>query len=239
MPCFSEDLTGKYYSENGYFCFVGNQYVSLKIDMETGTTEKTSGKFKLLEDSFENKTICFINENQKKENVRYFCFEDYLLLYKDSEIPFFIGNSTSAKKIESLVSIEVTASSFLKESNHIYSPEKITFWGNLNYVWAEGVAGQGIGEKLFLKKNAISKLYILPGYVSIMRPDLFKKNSRPKKVKVSTKDKELYFSLLDKPVFQVLDFGSIINEEMTIEILEVYPGTQFEDTCISSILCNR
>lgn len=237
--CFAQNLTGKYSSDDASFFFLNNQYTLLEIDLVTGMIETTNGKYNLSEDSFGNKTICLINKNQVEENIRYFCFDDFLLMYKDSEIPFFFGNSTSSRKIESLVSSKVSASSYLKESNRLYSPEKITFWGNLNYVWAEGVKGQGIGEKLYLKKNALSKLYILPGYVSIKRPDLFTKNSRPKKIKISTKNKELIFSLLDKPVFQVLDFGTILNEDITIEILEVYLGTDFEDTCISSILCVR
>ena len=34
-----------------------------------------------------------------------------------------------------------------EEMLYNFSPEKITIWGNINYVWAEGVSGQGIGGK--------------------------------------------------------------------------------------------
>lgn len=237
---FAETLHGKYYSDEGYFNFINNKYEYFNINLDNGKTEKATGGFTLSEDSFGNAQISFIDDaTQPTRTMRYFCFEDYLILYKDSEVPYFIGNSNSARKLEALISTEVKASSFLKEKNYNFSPEKITFWGNLNYVWAEGVSGQGIGEKLFLKNKGIKKLYILPGYVSIKRPDLFNKNSRPKKIKISIKKNVCYFSLIDKPVFQVLDLNSVIDDEIIIEILEVYPGTKYEDTCISSILCSR
>ena len=237
---FAERVHGKYYSEEGYFNFIDNKYEYFNINLDNGKTEKDIGTFEVSKDSFGNEQISFINNATKEKIVmRCFCFEDYLLLYKDDEIPYFIGNSNSARKLEALISTEVKASSSLKEKNHNFSPERITFWGNLNYVWAEGASGQGIGEKLFLKKNLIKKLYILPGYVSIKRPDLFNKNSRPKKIKISIKGNIYYFSFIDKPIFQVLNVNSAIDDEIIIEILEVYPGTKYEDTCISSILCSR
>lgn len=238
--CFSEEISNKYYSEFAYFYFENGKYEFFNIDEISGEVKKSNGNVKFSEDTYGNYQMNLSNwlSNEEK-TMRYLKFEDYLIVYNNSESPLFFGSCISSNRLELLISAEVEATSFLTEKTRSYSPKKLTYWGNLNYVWAEGAKGQGIGEKLFIRKKAIRKLYILPGYVSVKNPTLFYKNSRPKELKIQTQDKVFYFSLVDKPIFQVFNFENQIDSEITIEILDVYPGTKYEDTCISSILCSR
>ena len=134
---------------------------------------------------------------------------------------------------------KISATSYLVEKNRTYKPDKLALWGNLSYIWAEGVNGTGIGEQLFLENAFIRKLYILPGYVSIKRPDLFKKNARPARIKITRGDEILFVDLKDEAVYQVVEFQKVNKERITVEIIDVFEGSLYEDTCISSILCLR
>ena len=105
--------------------------------------------------------------------------------------------------------------------------------------WVEGVSGYGIGEsiKLFCTGGQFNSLIILNGYVDPARPDLYKKNSRIKKLWVIDLDnyREYIFFLEDAVEFQVLNFRSPIKQVlMTIE--EVYPGESWDDTCVTAII---
>lgn len=117
------------------------------------------------------------------------------------------GNNRSARLVESLISEKTISSSCLKENNKIYSAEKITYWGNLNYVWAVRNKDSGMGEYIVLENvRDVSTLYFLPGYISIKRPDLYEKNARPKKIKISTEIKDYEFCFDDIPKYQKFDF---------------------------------
>ena len=237
---FCYELNGKYYSENGYYEFSEGNYNSLMINFESGAISKSIGTFKVVLDEFENARLLLKSDTGIECNLRYFEFDDFLLLYHHSEDPFFIGNRKTSRRIENLVPPrKISATSYLVEKNRTYKPDKLALWGNLNYIWAEGVNGTGIGEQLFLENAFIRKLYILPGYVSIKRPDLFKKNARPARIKITRGDEILFVDLKDEAVYQVVEFQKVNKERITVEIIDVFEGTLYEDTCISSILCLR
>lgn len=96
----------------------------------------------------------------------------------------------------------------------------------------------GIGEKICLEcVEPISSISILPGYVSTVRPDLFRKNNRPKKLKIKDTDTGFYVlaELSDVALFQEIPLRKPMRN-IEIEILEIYSGTVYDDTCISGIL---
>ena len=123
--------------------------------------------------------------------------------------------------------------------------------------WAEGEEGSGIGINFsinFLPETNIAEVFrkhgkeyigiansitIMNGYVDFYRPDLFLKNNRVKRVLIkSTDDEEYYefeFELKDVPEFQTIHLPRMTNSlEMTI--MDVYKGTLYDDTVITSIL---
>jgi hypothetical protein len=131
----------------------------------------------------------------------------------------------------------IAASSFLVENNTAYKAQ------NMNEPsgrpWAESVSGNGIHEKLFIKKFMAKAIYISTGFVSFDKPQLYRENARPKRLKISVNNQDaFYVDLLDVPDYQTIKLPKAlgINDTVIIEIMEVYSGTDYEDTCINSIL---
>lgn len=233
--------TVEYYSENGRLILssVGNEYKLIIFDSNYEIIDNQHGLVTYQNDSYGNKIMICVSDSNETHKYRYYQFDDFIFLYENSEIPFFIGNSESSRLLESLISVDITSSSYLSEKTKVYKADKLSYWGNLNYVWAEGQSDCGEGEKLFTDKVCFKTLYILPGYVSVKRPDLYKKNCRPKKIKIKTSTKSYSFELEDIPEFQKLSFPEVVNDKIEIEILEVYKGSDYEDLCISSILFRK
>ena len=73
------------------------------------------------------------------------------------------------------------------------------------------------------------------------KPYLYKQNSRPKKIRLTAESLfSIEVDLIDTPNFQTIIFPvRLKNEILKLEILEVYPGTKYEDTCINAILFEK
>jgi hypothetical protein len=142
----------------------------------------------------------------------------------------------------------MTASSSLREGSRIYSPANIN--SRTGEAWSEGGPGQGIGEYLtlsFILMDVVD-LYISIGYVSYLKPNLYTENSRPKKLRLTYDNERFtYIDLKDTPDFQPLNIFSRniepragyrygLEVHLKIEIIEVYPGTKYADTCINSLV---
>jgi hypothetical protein len=183
--------------------------------------------------------ISFITINwDDKSRDRYLVIYDELLceLFL-KERCIFSGNSRHVADQWLGSHAEYSATSYLVEGNTSYSPgANKSLWKPL---WIEGKEGQGIHEKLFIKaKNALA-LHISIGYVSFERPQLYKENSRPKKIRLSVRDKySLEIGLADTANYQAIALPRPLGKDETLEleILEVYPGAKYEDTCINKIV---
>jgi hypothetical protein len=132
------------------------------------------------------------------------------------------------------------ATSSLKERNVSYSPNNLRVYYRTDNPWVEGVAGQGINEKIYFEKGFImdGTMHISIGYVSYDKPYLYNQNSRPKKIKLSVENKfSIISDLKDTPHYQEIRFPSDITMDdiLILEILDVYPGTKYKDTCINTI----
>ena len=167
--------------------------------------------------------------------------DDFIVLYRENEkTPYFIGQSQEGhgpwnmfEKIEI-----ISSTSFLKEKSIDYKPENLLNY-NLDSPWVEGVAGYGIGEKITFESKRARGLIIGIGYVSSEKPHLYEKNSRPKSVKLTLKDKNLsqVYELKDTPNPQTLLFpyDKRYEGKVELEILDVYKGSSWEDTGINFI----
>ena len=144
---------------------------------------------------------------------------------------------------------EVTASSFLApQGANEYFPENAH---DLSYefVWAEGVKGNGIGEYLLYTFDGaaprITEIKVVNGYVK--SEVAYRNNARVKKLKVYYNNEVLgILNLKDIRGTQTFKFepigfadrenlGSAKDWTLKFEILEVYKGLKFEDTVISEI----
>ena len=125
----------------------------------------------------------------------------------------------------------ISASSELKEGSIVYSTDNLD--AGIDVCWA---ARNGIGERIILQRSGLGYrggLYIATGFISMSRPYLFKYNARPKKILVSYEGEhpEIY-ELEDTYHWQKI--GEIPSfRDIWIDILEIYPGTRFDDTCIN------
>lgn len=131
-------------------------------------------------------------------------------------------------------------SSSLAEKTHIYDISDLS-----NYQpatpWVEGVEGYGIGEGFDIENRGFSNNYILimNGYISFDKPYLYLENSRIKKVKITGlhSGKNAILDVLDTPNPQTIDISFLDEEEgFRFEIIDVYTGTKYDDTCINYLV---
>ena len=126
-------------------------------------------------------------------------------------------------------------SSFLKEKTKEYPVENLDKY-YVDSPWVEGVNGDGIGEGFTIKsKRVYPYLLIMNGYISYRKPYLYKQNNRIKKIKVTgvKSGKTAVLDVLDTPHPQTVDISFITEQEdIRVEIADVYKGTKYDDTCL-------
>ena len=196
--------------------------------------------------SFAYKTIkknnftYFLLKNETYDNTIMVLKSDYgLFLYgQETSECLFSGFSIPTLATETVfVPSQIYASSELKEKNIVYSSSNLLNV-NLESPWCEGKEGNGINERPCFEVNA-KKLIIMTGYISFNKPYLFRENSRPKKIEIVYKElqKTECFELEDTPNPQIINLCKNYNGEIELIIKDVYSGTKYNDTCISSIIC--
>ncbi|WP_053227960.1 NADase-type glycan-binding domain-containing protein [Spirochaeta cellobiosiphila] len=128
-----------------------------------------------------------------------------------------------------------------KNGIKVYGAENLSI-SSLPNPWVEGETGDGIGVEinidLIKEESSTYYLYFSNGYVSYSRPDLYKKNNRVKKIRISDNASDNYIDVTipDTPDLFKIDINNVIGlKGMTMTILEVYPGTIYNDTCINYI----
>ena len=175
---------------------------------------------------------------------------DFFFLYdENNELAFSQWSRDSANTVNH-ASIAISATSEYRERNIIYSANNLLNYKNLQS-WVEAAKGSGIGEKLFLEYNTktggvdpsvipkwkIDGIAISNGFVDYKRPFLYEYNNRIKKIRIhfNAFGDFLDINLEDIPQIQFFDFSGRKSEKIQIEILEVYNGSRYDDTCINLI----
>ena len=135
----------------------------------------------------------------------------------------------------------VKASSELKPSKNIsYSAKNVKYlWVDETYAWSEGKEGQGIGESITLTLKKPTKLYALAISNGYGKSDkLFAANSRVKDATlVINGNQKIKVRLYDHGDDQWISLKEVKGKVSSIQLIidSVYPGSKFEDTCISSL----
>ncbi|WP_156104517.1 NADase-type glycan-binding domain-containing protein [Spirochaeta lutea] len=107
--------------------------------------------------------------------------------------------------------------------------------------WVEGVSGQGIGESVSIKGRrsnvAIQAFIVSNGFVSFENPSLYTRNSRLREIRIISENPFFDFTveLEDTPSLQIVNLPESTSE-FEIIINDVYPGSQWQDTCVNFIL---
>jgi hypothetical protein len=110
-------------------------------------------------------------------------------------------------------------------------------WDATRAPWAEGEAGSGIGANITINfKEPVKSLSVLNGFVDIFRKHLYRQNNRVAVLKVVDLDnnKEYEMKFEDIVYYNTQAFEK---ETCNIKlvIMSVYPGTKYDDTCITQI----
>lgn len=139
--------------------------------------------------------------------------------------------------------LSVKASSCLKPSGKFNYNGKNAHDFDHESVWAEGVKGQGIGEYLIYEfaPNCprITTIKVLNGHVKSEKA--WRENSRVKQLKVYYMNQPLaILDLEDSRTMQCFEVGTLGRESeknwtLKFEIVDVYPGTKYQDTVISEL----
>lgn len=131
------------------------------------------------------------------------------------------------------------ASSYLTEGSVEYSPDNLGIIATRK-PWVENAPGQGIGETIIISPQIgaakITDLLISIGFVSYENPGLYSRNSRPRRLRITSMFPEysMEVELKDSPNPQDIRLPQP-SGEITIEILDTYPGSRWADTCINFI----
>jgi hypothetical protein len=131
--------------------------------------------------------------------------------------------------------LSITSSSTLNDRNNKYIVDNLILDNKES--WAEGVDGPGINESItitFKSQATINELYIKNGYGDYKH---FYENNRVKVMRYNVDGRGSgWIVLQDKPGFQLITFDQPVNtSKITLTILDVYPGTKYNDTCLSKI----
>lgn len=141
---------------------------------------------------------------------------------------------------------ECSTTSELTEKGYTYSANNLRS-SKISSPWVEGVKGSGIGEKITIKhiKEQLppwqkdysgGALVIFNGFISYEKPYLYEYNNRVKDLKIYTSNNDYSFSITldDTPNPQII-FLPCESDDTILEILSVYKGSHYDDTCIENI----
>ena len=131
-------------------------------------------------------------------------------------------------------------SALASQSGNSYGPANL-FDGDRGTAWCEGVPGAGEGQivALFIENGVpFDRLLIWNGYQK--SETSFQRNGRVKRITVSTGDgSEKSFRLPDTTKQIAVNLGEMaVRNEVYVEIREVYPGSRYQDTCISGLFAD-
>ncbi len=182
--------------------------------------------------------VPFLTIDGDVENRKLVLFNDDIMYWFDSDGELcYRAISAGIMKLEFLSTpYEVVhASSFLSEVAVAYKASNLEDL-DLN-PWVEGVPGPGIGEWIEFPKTTAPgsiRIHFMNGFISYSNPSLYRKNSRIKKIRVWQNGESSDVGIPNSPH----PFPIAINPDypVKLEILEVYPGTVWQDTSISYLL---
>ncbi len=123
------------------------------------------------------------------------------------------------------------------QSGNSYGPQNL-FDGNNRTAWCEGVSGNGEGERIYVRIEdgaPFRRLLINNGYAK--SANSYRNNGRARTIDITTDMGDHIRTVLpDTPSEVVVQLpGPRQYHELRIRIVDTYPGSKFQDTCITSI----
>lgn len=152
---------------------------------------------------------------------------------------WFKAQSKEAKIVSASATSELVEAQF--EGRYLYSPANMLD-GDMSTTWCEAEKnGSGLGQVItleFAEPFSFDEIQIVNGF---NYKNLYEQNNRVKKIQLTQVAKKHFqqkdYELADHtPDWQSIKFKYLQTAQtITIKILEVYRGTNFDDTCFSDI----
>ena len=207
--------------------------------------------------------LSIVWDDNRRERYLLLWYNSYTFILYDSDSNCFMAEPEGIEHYMSdpmAVATNMSATSSLTEGATVYSPDISNL--AIGKPWVEGVDGYGIGEKISMDTKGYwgaEALYISIGFVSYSNQQLYRLNSRPSKIRIHRGSISFDVDLEDTPHFQRIklpgvpgwvagvepgdgelydrETGTVIENPqfIQIEILDVYPGTRWQDTAINAI----
>jgi len=260
----SENLNKGSMESKGKFRFYAGYYHSLSIDndyiisrMNIETPEPTIEKYAIIPELIDDMVYInfyydgeFLGRDVAHGQKRYLVLGGIGFVGLYDETNRFVTGAISRGFYYVSHPSKAIASSELQEGDIIYRAENVV---NRSVLQPWAVSGSGIGEKLTFMTDEryvtifrdfvhrYNQIWISNGFVDYNKPYLYKYNNRVKKIRISRGGPDDYvdFELEDTPQLQYFPFGDELltkNDKLIIEILEVYKGSRYDDTCINFII---
>lgn len=164
--------------------------------------------------------------------------KEFFLAYTNNrisplELGFFGKNS-----IFFMSNTKYSTKNYLTEGKVKYVPDNLSDL-SIGRPWVEGSEGSGVGDKIYINRELpIKSIIISNGFVSY-KVQTYYNNNRVKLLKVTNikqRNESITVELPDNAIpFEIkIPFYATGVE---IEILDVYKGEKYDDTCINFILC--
>ncbi|SFI23116.1 Serine/threonine protein kinase [Tindallia magadiensis] len=163
-------------------------------------------------------------------------FSQGIILREETALPEVQTASTEVSYVEEVS--RIISSSTLHHAANRYS-ENHVFDGQHETAWVEGATGDGIDEWIrldFDHEKPIQGIFIINGYTR--SEEIFYNNNRVKDVLIELSNgQQFYTQLADgfKEENHLLFETPINTQWIKLTIKSVYPGSQYQDTCISGI----
>lgn len=160
------------------------------------------------------------------------------VVHPDEKIKEAVQTELQKYEEKTKISIEVSSSSVLADSKDLYSAEK-AIDNNPLTSWVEGKEDDGAEEWIkisFSYPIEISGVNVKPGYFD----DAFwEKNNRVKEIRLTVFEngnRQVYsHTFADQMTLQTIPVKKTSANAILLEIVSVFPGTEFNDTCIADI----
>ena len=161
------------------------------------------------------------------------------LVFAAGDSNWFKAQSKEARIVSASATSELVEAQF--EGRYLYSPANMLD-GDMSTTWCEAEKnGSGLGQVItfeFESPFSFDEIQIVNGF---NYKNLYLQNNRVKKIQLTQVAKKHFQQKDYELADNVQDWQSIKFEQlqtvqiMTIKILEVYKGTNFDDTCLSDI----
>ena len=234
------ELSGLTYEENIIkdFSFGKKKLIFRNYDLGQKEKNYITKSYNLVYSTNNHLTFLLLDN---KESLLCLANEDLCILYdKNSPEPICVG-SNFTEFLGFLSDKDIEVSTELIEGDKKYGGSNLCNL-TLSSPWVESSHGYGVGDYIVFEPNS-SFLYFLNGYVSFEKPYLYTANSRVKKIKISFIDdnniQPKVVELNDTPNPQKISFGFKTKGKIKMEILDIYPGEKYQDTCINGIIIRK